>query len=200
MPPTFLGDKSTYFVLSFSYYCLDSSLFFFRWCHRISQTKITLGQVMACCCQATSDYLNQCYRSMSPYGVTRAHCVNINVYCRYPDYYLAPIHPQTKRWLKLALCLVFRILLHVVLGYSTYWDFGKHKRNNSIILRSKRLSDVLITISWHHCSALQWRFKSPTALLFDQMLVSWTTKKTPKFRITGHLWGQSTGPVTGGLL
>ena len=39
--------------------------------------KSTLVQVMACCHQATSNYLSQCWpRSMSPYGVTRPQWVN----------------------------------------------------------------------------------------------------------------------------
>ena len=39
--------------------------------------QLTLVQVMACCRQATSHYLNQCWpRSLSPYGVTRPEWVN----------------------------------------------------------------------------------------------------------------------------
>ena len=39
--------------------------------------KSTLVQVMAWCSQATSHYLSQCWPSfLSPYGVTRPHCVN----------------------------------------------------------------------------------------------------------------------------
>ena len=38
----------------------------------------TLFQLMAWCRQATSHYLSQCWpRSLSPYGVTRSHWVNI---------------------------------------------------------------------------------------------------------------------------
>ena len=37
----------------------------------------TLVQVMACCCQATSHYLSQCWPScLSPYGFTRPEWVN----------------------------------------------------------------------------------------------------------------------------
>ena len=46
----------------------------------LTDDKSTLVQVMAWCRQATSHYLNQCWpRSLSPYGVTRPQCVNMNV-------------------------------------------------------------------------------------------------------------------------
>ena len=41
--------------------------------------KSTLVQVMAWCCQATSNYLSQCWpRCLSPYGVTRPQWVNLS--------------------------------------------------------------------------------------------------------------------------
>ena len=40
----------------------------------------TLVQVMACCCQATSHYLSQCWpRSLSPYDVTRPQWVSSDI-------------------------------------------------------------------------------------------------------------------------
>ena len=40
----------------------------------LTDDKSTLVQVIAWCCQATSQYLSQCWpRFMSPYGVTRQH-------------------------------------------------------------------------------------------------------------------------------
>ena len=49
-----------------------------RWIPRdLTDDKSTLVQVMACCCQATSHYLSQCWpSSMSPYGVIRPQWVN----------------------------------------------------------------------------------------------------------------------------
>ena len=45
---------------------------------RVTDEKSTLVQVMACCAQTTSQYLNQCWpASMSPYGVTRPQWVVI---------------------------------------------------------------------------------------------------------------------------
>ena len=48
-----------------------------RWMPRdLTDDKLTLVQVMAWCCQATSHYLSQCWpSSMSPYGVTRPQWV-----------------------------------------------------------------------------------------------------------------------------
>ena len=45
------------------------------WWHRFASTLI---QVMAWCHQATSHYLSQCPRSVSPYGLTRLQRVNHN--------------------------------------------------------------------------------------------------------------------------
>ena len=43
----------------------------------LTDDKSTLVQVMACCRQTTSHYLNQCWpRFMSPYGVTRPRWIN----------------------------------------------------------------------------------------------------------------------------
>ena len=43
----------------------------------LTDNKSTLVQVMACCRQATSHYLSQCWpRSLSPYGITRPQWVN----------------------------------------------------------------------------------------------------------------------------
>ena len=51
-----------------------------RWMPRdLTNDKPTLVQVMACCRQATSRYLSQCWPcSMSPYGVTRSQLKNIS--------------------------------------------------------------------------------------------------------------------------
>ena len=58
-------------------------LMYLLWnCHQMNVTgftadKSTLVQVMACCRQATSHYLSQCWhRSLPPYGVTRPQWVN----------------------------------------------------------------------------------------------------------------------------
>ena len=52
--------------------------FALRWMSMDLTDKSTLVQVMACCHQATSHYLSQCWpRSMSPYGVTRPQWVKI---------------------------------------------------------------------------------------------------------------------------
>ena len=50
-----------------------------RWMpQNLTDDKSTLVQVMACCCQATSHYLNQCWpRSPVPYGVTRPQWVKV---------------------------------------------------------------------------------------------------------------------------
>ena len=46
--------------------------------------KSTLVQVMACCHQATSHYLSQCWpRSISPRGITRPQCVNLSWFCHH---------------------------------------------------------------------------------------------------------------------
>ena len=52
-----------------------------RWMSEdLTDDKSTLVQVMACCRQATSLYLSQCWpRSMSRYGITRWQCVNLSV-------------------------------------------------------------------------------------------------------------------------
>ena len=51
-----------------------------RWMpQKLTDKKPTLVQVMACCHQATSHYLNQCWRSNPiPYGVTGPQWVNKN--------------------------------------------------------------------------------------------------------------------------
>ena len=44
----------------------------------LTDGKSTLVQVMACCRQATSHYLSQCWpRSLSPYGISRPQCVKV---------------------------------------------------------------------------------------------------------------------------
>ena len=60
--------------------------------------KSTLVQVMACYCQATSHYLNQCRRRfMSPYGVTRPQWVNDRTKKRSSGSFMC----QTHTWLNL---------------------------------------------------------------------------------------------------
>ena len=61
--------------------------------------KLTLVQVMAWCCQATSHYLSQCWpsflRFLSPHGVTRPQWVNRH---------LCHIHAPCSSW---SICLYF---------------------------------------------------------------------------------------------
>ena len=50
-------------------------------CHKPTDHKSTLGQVMAWCRQATSHYLSQCWpRFMSPNGVSKPQWVNVAKY------------------------------------------------------------------------------------------------------------------------
>ena len=59
----------------------------------LTDDKSTIVQVMACCHQATSHYLSQCWaRSMSPNGFTRPHWVN-----QQDDDY--PVWPYLWPWL-----------------------------------------------------------------------------------------------------
>ena len=53
-----------------------------RWMSQdITDDKSTLVQLMACCHQVTSHYLNWCWpRSVSPYGITRSYWVKLLQY------------------------------------------------------------------------------------------------------------------------
>ena len=165
-----------------------------RWCLRTEK--------------ATSHYLDQWWISFLTHKcVTGPQIVNVNVYCRCPDCHLAPSHQQPKRLLKLPLCLEPHILLcctwiFYVTLVKANWVSNKHKRNHEMILRSKRLSRVLIPFWLCHWSVKTWELTSNSAVATkntsDPHDKENMIKRTPVTRIIGRLLGK-TCPITCGM-
>ena len=164
---------------------------------------------MVWCCQATSRCRNKCYRSMSPYGVTRAQWFNINVYCRHPDYYLATIHQQPKHLLKLALCFVFHIF------YMLYWDilrnpcqkYTEFPANTTVIMICYSVKKSFGCTNYYLVTSLQCitgTFQITSSSTVWSKVSQLNDKENTNFSYyrpsTGLLRGESTGLVTGGLL
>ena len=133
----------------------------------LSDDETTLSLVMACCFQATSHYLSQCWsRSLSPYSITRPQWVNSLETCQNVWHFKSKIlhrifhqnhmhHHWFRLWLVTCLAIIWTsagILLYSNLRNKLQWNL---KQNPYIFIKRNAFENsvckMVAILSWPLC-------------------------------------------------
>ena len=145
----------------------------------MAQDRTDDKSTLAWCRQATSHHLNQCRLSpMTPYGVTGTQWVHVGFYGHI--IFNIDYNTITMNWVKLTpptlKCLVsYQLQLHCRITHITCWGQNEMTDIFSTIFTNSILDPLLL----------------PCERNSGAMMPS---SNGNSFRVTGHLWGEFTGP------